>query len=1331
MTGRRGLQTMAKSAGTGDDSTLEAHCRYSHPDGRRDGAMPVNWGWFPLEDGRACLHRIGYSGTDELGRPGNFMAHNLIVGENDLRAINYDVTSLLRWVRDKSDQFTTKSGSTSGFARRHDQIYQKYFQDKAALQQLAPLFVDVGEIEVIRQATDGNFREQTLQRIGTRLGSKGITRLFEAILCEPEQQKIVLVMGMSDGEEESAAEFELAEVLYTLLPLHCRQKLAFSTYHEDPREVTKAKTPHNALRLVMSPATENAKAASDSPQLCVLDLPGERIPASSGAAPMAERYSQAVMQGDVESLLELRDYTNHFDFEDELQGLLDGERLLELRNGAAPNIDDWNVFHRAATCLRPTLVEFLETAHRLVDLAPSATVLTLSTVERLAKDYLQVLQTLLPALRRERGSEATVWEDVVSRVIVLFSKCLEHDSVAVLAAMFDADFGLFRSEAVSQMAVALERELLRADQSRLAALWNKLCQICPRQDADGERFLGSAATQMCNLVLQQVQSQGGRVEVSKEILPLLRDAPLAQPNQLSMRLALLTHACRNVPPEEASRYCGEFLNQLIAGGQLKTELLGTIIKRRKDVMLRFYNEWLAAAGQSEEIKRVLMPVLNDPGLVCTYWQVEPAEHDGTLQRGTRSTIKRLDEKLKPTNLVETLLEPYVREGSVNLCAHFQGPPKVRSHGELVETVRTHCALMALVAKQFDSVSDIVAKDAREAMQKQMTGLMSEVCLCMDRVDKSAPDADSFLIPLLELTKQTHPSVDKRTEFFVAVAQQCHARSQGTDIAFKDLRTVSTGLLQRNLQYLEVGEPEANWYLMWLRSAATEQGPPESPVGQLADFVLAHPSFADAEGETDDFTRFINGQLSGRVWRKIAQSLARESLYREMLAGLLNDCFGSRGRYQPIIKALDRQICELQPGKVGPLLTWFGHKLVNNIREAHSGHQVGILTSLLSYESVPSSVVIPATNALAHAVKKELDLLLEQSRQLSVVHHRAQMGDFGASVEDLARKAMQEICPALVFVGDKLATHYLHSLWNTLSESLCVLDQNEMRTYFSSVLRLADQLGQWSREDPVGVWYTFFRPVYEHSQAKFIDWFISAGDVLLADPTPRNRERARLLLKLRNVPAETSRWFRVGASLPSGKRGLLTRLKGMVGMGTTKRIDSKDELRKRMGFAPDDAKQDGDEHDHRALNSISQRAAFAACAYSPNDPNLADIYFRLGSVEVRRSGTKQPEWSPRNPAIAIGAFASMDGHNSDQLTHGIDDLLHPVFLNSFRRYLQDRDLSVKHELAALCDEFESTLLRRGIDDATAAQAADHLRSKLRVSRSRVRAENQEKQAEVSA
>ena len=242
----RGFQTIAKSRGVGEASLFEPHCTYTRPEGRRSGAMPVNWGWFRLDESDdssiVCIHSIGYAGSDEFGRPGNFLAHNLIATDEQLRAIDYDIPALIRWIRGPSNskiRFSLKEGGDDGFAHRNAEIFELLGREKSSLGSAPTLDVPVAAIGKLREQLDDKLATETIPRLQSILGRDGVQALLNAYLVPFQERKPIRVLGCSDGTDECEAGLLVAEFLFGLLPYHCRRHFTFSTYDE-PRSSASA-----------------------------------------------------------------------------------------------------------------------------------------------------------------------------------------------------------------------------------------------------------------------------------------------------------------------------------------------------------------------------------------------------------------------------------------------------------------------------------------------------------------------------------------------------------------------------------------------------------------------------------------------------------------------------------------------------------------------------------------------------------------------------------------------------------------------------------------------------------------------------------------------------------------------------------------------------------------------------------------------------------------------------------------------------------------------------------------------------------------------------------
>ena len=92
----RGFQTVAVSrelAGTEDLKVLERAAFYAVR--RGNGVPPVKEVYFKLPSGRVAIGRTVESGTDSLGREGNYLAHHLILEADAFRAAGADAFAVL------------------------------------------------------------------------------------------------------------------------------------------------------------------------------------------------------------------------------------------------------------------------------------------------------------------------------------------------------------------------------------------------------------------------------------------------------------------------------------------------------------------------------------------------------------------------------------------------------------------------------------------------------------------------------------------------------------------------------------------------------------------------------------------------------------------------------------------------------------------------------------------------------------------------------------------------------------------------------------------------------------------------------------------------------------------------------------------------------------------------------------------------------------------------------------------------------------------------------------------------------------------------------------
>src|SRR5664280_1606733 len=98
---KRGIVTVARSAGVMPDelAVLERFSQYLLPNSlmyEEDYSAPVKYVFYPMETDRFVVGRGIYLGRDELGRPGNYLYHNLLIDRTDLATLDTNPARLTK-----------------------------------------------------------------------------------------------------------------------------------------------------------------------------------------------------------------------------------------------------------------------------------------------------------------------------------------------------------------------------------------------------------------------------------------------------------------------------------------------------------------------------------------------------------------------------------------------------------------------------------------------------------------------------------------------------------------------------------------------------------------------------------------------------------------------------------------------------------------------------------------------------------------------------------------------------------------------------------------------------------------------------------------------------------------------------------------------------------------------------------------------------------------------------------------------------------------------------------------------------------------------------------
>jgi hypothetical protein len=709
MTGRAGLQTVAVSRELADEKIylpLEAHCRFSMLEDCDEKEFPVNWGWFHLKDGRgACLHRIGYSGTDDKGRPGNFMAHNLIVGVDDLEAIDYDIVALLEWVRTESPtkyRYAAKE-IEDGFVRRHNQLYKTYGEQQEALSAIPPLEVSVSDIRAMRKKLDSQWEAELLPALQKRFGPDRFTELANSVLRASGDAQPTVIVGLQDGKNDSALELSICQALFAIFPAHIRKRLTFSTYHEEPYDAAQAvhmpddEVPaHARLRLAMSPAPLGRPRGGATPAaLYVFDTKGaslETLPSLNGAVALRQYGHWLSDAAGRKAIVALRNSASHFEWADEVAGL---DKALEYyRLGEAPRSkQEYDTFHSSVSALRRPSPDLVNRCHAWINQAAQQLGSDRERMARLAHDY--------TAIVAGPGSNASgdlfVAQLDLALVAGYLQRLFEWALQLLSVEMIDRLLWLvclpefppqYRSEALKRYAAALPK-LGTANVDTLLKIWEVVSSR--QQPAEIVAFQGKVAAGLADKVLQELSGpKGGRVD--ERVLSLLAQAPINDPANLARVLRLVLRSCLNLSPAEARQMVSQFVERVLAGGRVPPEW---IVETLRDRPLAFALSscWPVLAERKPELEPLVRTHYPALSLLNEYWQGD-VELWSPLWHATAIAIASGKPELPP-QAIEPFALLYGDEGAEELGKQVQLHLHNLSLEAMQRVVAGHLAVMKL------------------------------------------------------------------------------------------------------------------------------------------------------------------------------------------------------------------------------------------------------------------------------------------------------------------------------------------------------------------------------------------------------------------------------------------------------------------------------------------------------------------------------------------------------------------------------------------------------------------------------------------------------------
>lgn len=1304
----RGFQTLGRTPGLPEDALLERHCAYKRPIAQKEGNPPVNWGWFELGNGLACIHRIGYSGTDEVGRPGNFLAHSLIARTADLKSIDYDIPSLIRWVRFQSpQQYPLPKGGSDGFVRHHNQLYQAYSKDKEKLRSLPPLQVPLDAVRAIRQQTDAAWETEIVAPLREKLKEETLTALLQAVLCETEQRRPILFVSPTAGDEESSLELKILEFLFVLLPATSRAGLTFSTYDHEPLGsstqtrpgsppprpgvpaarggATPTSGPHKNRRLVItSPFIDVSKTINPraAPTLWFIN---PRAGQATVPPPnlVSAGYDACLRQGNVAELQAQRELASCFEYPDEWSGLVDPWGLRELLHKPLTR-DDYALFARAAEHLGKGAsaavgMRLLDMARRLVagwDEVPDPDT---GLLKHLAAIYLHSLASLYPTLPAEE--RAARRPELVGDLGMLFRHAVRLGAIEVVQMLVRypcqySNLADFQAEALGTYAVALGQAL--DEQSRppqrvtaervglWADLWDSIYQLGRKSDSPARALLMSAADAFTRALCATDPFVRPRLRrwVDALVLPVFALCRISDADELARRLAFLGH----MSPREGMTWCAKLLVHQFRKGLIDGAVLAALVQDRHDLLLRFYEAWRTAMNAEPGLAEVLRPALGAT-LLQAYWKSPPEQQDALLHQGVRTVLSQCPTGPEYSSFWDNLAQQYLAEGAGQLAGHLHDN-RARSLRDVAEMAAAHCQLLDLLDANASDPDRLLEAALRQHHAQLLVYLLS-------RPPGSIVDDGSEGNPLrepLQFLGSWYRDFKERMPFLTGVIRQAADALKGLGVT-EDDELPLLGNFRDCLKELFKESSEPWWYVHLLEQSVRKPDlTPEQLETRVTALVLQdRPDLAEPVTATGSFRRFIDEHLSPPVWQCVVDCAVEACRNRETGPQAMQKWFDPKSAHQKLLFMLEQN----------DLVASLGETLAQKIARTPDVRAVQLLDHLVAV-GPPRDVLVPARRELHRLVTAVCNgLLQERQRQ-----RQADPGWMPRPAD--AEKAVALCRPLQLLIQSQqvqVAPELPNYLWGYLAECLVCLSPAALRQHFPAIFSLGYELGHEWRAEPPQPWASLFRPLAKMKPDGFAEAYVAAGESLFADVQGHLRRwpGAEQLAVVRQTPEVAAA---LGAPAAAG---------GKAPAAGKPRAPDGDRLAALLSVAPPETGEDG------TISPVVPRARFAAVLYGEKElTTLAEIYWKLGQ-EPTASG-EPGHWQPGNTAYALAAYLTLEGPRHDLMAPRANRLVESDFMKVLARNL-------KKEGEMLCNALTTCLKKLGASEGDADKIQRPFRRKL--------------------
>ncbi len=331
------------------------------------------------------------------------MVHNFLISRRELDRVDFDIPAIFRWI-EQQPVFEGPGGKTTGFVSRHVYLYKSLgwnlkqldqlpATEKTRLRAMAPLRIPISTLRELRDHMDRDFKKQTVGPLEGVLGNDGLAALIQSLLAAPEQEKSILVIGAGNGANDSQCERKIVEFLFGVLPYHCRRRLTFATYDDDPLTSSRKSAPHRQRRLLCTTSFNDVKLPNSPANypMWVVHAELKKAPVVPPVAGSVTRwYVKEIINGNFEAIFRVRDLASNFAYGTELLGMEDAFALFQDEQPPYGR-DQFERFCRQAAGLRRSSHDYFKVACRFVRAWPAFEDRDSSLLDKLTNGYLNVL----------------------------------------------------------------------------------------------------------------------------------------------------------------------------------------------------------------------------------------------------------------------------------------------------------------------------------------------------------------------------------------------------------------------------------------------------------------------------------------------------------------------------------------------------------------------------------------------------------------------------------------------------------------------------------------------------------------------------------------------------------------------------------------------------------------------------------------------------------------------------------------------------------------------------------------------------------------------------